>query len=681
MEFPLLGEMETEGDFETYSELDLKKVGAWAYAQHPSTDIICFRYTMPGDIEPRQWLPGDPPPLWRIGKLKAHNALFEACIIKYVAVPKYGWADFEWDEMPDLFRCTLAGSAFRALPLKLELVAKVLKAPYQKDMAGNRAMRKIAAPDKKTGERITYEQEPDLYHKTYAYCGDDVRVEKWIGDWCGPLPKYELPVWQHDMQMQIRGLKIDVELCEAAVEIGKRYSKTLTAELRAITNDEVMAHTQLPSMKNWLERQGIYLPDATADTIDAWISRFEPDNPVRRVLEIRRYLARSSAGKYQTALDCLGDDGRVHGATQYYGATTGRNTGRLFQPLNMRRPKFFGEGQAQIEILCAAIKTRDIDYIEAVEGANIMEALGDAARGMVIAEEENELCAGDYSVIESVATAGLANETEKLDVFRRGEDPYCWFASKVVGRTVLPKHHPDVTAQDKKDRQNIGKPGELGYGFAGGVGAWRKFDDSNNFTDKQVEGFRDVWRENHPRTVDLWNALDSCAKNAVLDAGEIYRYTAPDNEACEIAFQKKGDFLLMQLPSGRRLHYFHPTVQMSVLPWLDRNGDPVYKPTVFYWTTSDGRWKQVRGWRGQWTENSVQATARDLLMYGVFRAERAGYKSILTVYDENLTENRIGFADPEEFTRLLTGIQDDAPWAADWPIKCEPWIGPRYHKG
>ena len=35
-------------DFETRSRVDLKKVGAWAYAMHPSTEIMCLAYSLDG---------------------------------------------------------------------------------------------------------------------------------------------------------------------------------------------------------------------------------------------------------------------------------------------------------------------------------------------------------------------------------------------------------------------------------------------------------------------------------------------------------------------------------------------------------------------------------------------------------------------------------------------------------
>lgn len=662
-----------EGDFETFCELDVTKVGAWAYSQHPSCDIICYQYKMPGDTEPRLWLPGNAPPRWRLAGIRAHNALFEACVIKHVAVPRYGWEDFDWDEAPELFRCSLAEAAFRALPLGLEKLAMVLQSPTQKDMVGNRAMKKIAKPDK-DGNRILPEDDPEAYDRTYSYCGDDVKTEEYCAKWTGPIPAYELSNWKHDLTMQVRGLRIDQELCRAAIALADDYKSVLTEKLIRATNGAVQSHTKLNDLHTWLALNDFPMVDMKADTLDAAIKQIkDPESPIRQALEVRRYLSRSSADKYRVALKCLGDDGRVHGATQYYGATTGRNTGRLFQPLNMRRPVFYGEGVEQIELLAELVKSRDVEAIELVTGTNLMEALGDCARGMIIAEDDAEFCSGDYSAVESVVTAGCANEQAKLQVFRNGDDPYCWFAEKVVGHPVTKKEHPKI-------RQQIGKPGELAFGFSGGVGAWRNFDDSDNFTDDEVDDIKNVWRKSHPRTVEMWKALDKCAIKAILDPGEVYTFSPPGNPLLTVKFVKRGDFLLVQLPSGRRLHYFHPFVKETLAPWTNEDGSPCFTLTVFYWTSSGKHWRVVKGWRGQWTENIVQATARDLLMIGVKKAEAAGYRTILTVYDENLTENPRGFADKEEFERLITDIKDEAPWAADWPIKCDAWIGPRYNK-
>jgi DNA polymerase len=311
VDFKKMIDAEVEGDFETYSEADLKRVGAWKYSAHPSTDILVYRYLLPWQTEPRVWVPGDDPPDWKHRKLRAHNALFEACIIKHVAVPRYGWDDFEWEEVGDLFRCTMAGSLFRALPGALEKLANVLQAPVRKDMEGNKAMKFLASPDKKTGERHHPDDYPTEFKRTVSYCGDDVIVEKWCGDWCGDLPSYELPVWQHDMQMQARGIGVDVELCKAAIDVAERFKAPLTRKLVEVTDGEVQRHTLLNPMKAWLALNDCHMTDMTADSIDAALIGRAADDPVRQVLEIRRYLSRSSAEKGARGHPILRSDDRT----------------------------------------------------------------------------------------------------------------------------------------------------------------------------------------------------------------------------------------------------------------------------------------------------------------------------------------------------------------------------------
>jgi DNA polymerase len=56
-------------DVETTSELDLKKVGAYKYAQHPSTQVLCLSWALQsglsiGEREIHRWVPGDELPVW-----------------------------------------------------------------------------------------------------------------------------------------------------------------------------------------------------------------------------------------------------------------------------------------------------------------------------------------------------------------------------------------------------------------------------------------------------------------------------------------------------------------------------------------------------------------------------------------------------------------------------------------
>jgi len=84
-------------DFETYSDIDLKKVGVHRYALHPSTDILCMAYSIDkGEpniyIPNRTDLPYDLFECIQEGYLVyAWNAAFEICIWDYVS---------DWPKVP-----------------------------------------------------------------------------------------------------------------------------------------------------------------------------------------------------------------------------------------------------------------------------------------------------------------------------------------------------------------------------------------------------------------------------------------------------------------------------------------------------------------------------------------------------------------------------------------------------
>ena len=48
-------------DFETYSECDIFKAGAYAYADHSTTEVLCLAWAL-GDEAPTLWTPDMPPP-------------------------------------------------------------------------------------------------------------------------------------------------------------------------------------------------------------------------------------------------------------------------------------------------------------------------------------------------------------------------------------------------------------------------------------------------------------------------------------------------------------------------------------------------------------------------------------------------------------------------------------------
>lgn len=644
-------------DFETKSDVDLKKAGAFRYAEDPSTDVICLGYSLDGG-EPRVWTPGLPVPDdldWAIrgnANVHAHNVTFERLVWRHVLTPRYGFPEpFEGQ-----WRCTMAACGYRGLPMRLEKAAEALGLGERKDMDGHRKMQSAARG----------KDDFDTLEATYDYCAQDVRTEQAVLDVVGELPAPELRVFQLDARINDRGVRLDRELCEAAVAVGQEQERRLTARLHDLTDGAVETVYQRDRMLRWLrEACGLDIDDLQADTVTRWLGRTDLTQKAWQALEIRQNLSKGTWKKYRTALECVGADGRVRGLLQYHGATTGRWAGRLVQPQNFRRPRFWED----TDMLADVVKTRDVDFVE-MEFGDVSEVLADACRGMFVADEGRVFCAADFSSVESIVTAALAGEQWKLDVFARGECAYSASASGVVGfrvdkRIAKDPEHPDHV-RHRDARQNIGKVMELAFGFGGGVGAWRGFDDGDEFTDEQVDEFKETWREQHPRIRDLWHGLENAAVSAVSTGRETgYR---------DVVYGVEDEWLWCRLPSGRRLWYRDAKIEYRPVPWDEDD----LRPQVSYRAWRYGQWRWVRAYGGLFTENVVQATARDLMVPAMFRAEEeAGYPVVLTVHDELLTEPEAAGAN----VKVLEELMEDLPsWAAGWPVTAEGWLAWRYRK-
>lgn len=559
----------------------------------------------------------------------------------------------------------MARAATRALPLGLDECTKALGLHNRKDKRGKQLLNLLSKPQKVTKKQpLARIQDPELLAELYEYCKQDVRAEQELRRELGALPAPERLVFRLNQAMNRRGMTIDVESVHNAIAIVEEVEKELTAELIDLTQGAVTTHNQADRIRDWLYWQGVELYDLTADTVAEAIPLAEKGSPARRVLEIRGSLAKASAKKLYGLIAATGADGRVRGLSQYHGAFTGRNAGRLVQPLNLPRPKLDVEPEALIE----AIAHRDPDWLRAMYG-DPMQCVADALRPMFMAGEGKNLCAVDLSAIESVGIAALAGEETKLDVFRRGDDPYCVFATNALGRTV-------TKATDPKARQEVGKVGELAFGFGGGVGAWRNFDDTDRFTDDEVNDFKKAWRLQHPRistppwskdeAVGLWYGLQAAAIKAVLRGEGSFR---------DIKYAMRGRWLVCTLPSSRNICYFDPRLEERVNPYTDRP-----EVVLTYMSQKQGRWQRVDTWGGKLAENVTQATCRDILVHGQIRCD-AEMPAIMTVYDEIITEVDADLGVERPVERLIEYMVGDLPpWCSWWPIKAAGWCNKRYRK-
>lgn len=683
-------------DFETRSEADLKKVGSWAYSEHPTTEIICMTWGFQNRPRGRWWpdhpdfggahyprpnceedletgMPLELRQLIEAGHpIEAHKADFEWSLWQNVCVKKLGWISFPLSQLQD----TMAVASYYCMPPGLDKLTKALGYPG-KDPEGTRLITKYSKLHLKTAKR---QIPPEDMDKWVNYCDFDTALEQSVSDELGPLPERELPVYKLDKIINMRGLYLDIEGIEAAASIADQRAEALTEEFKKIVGSKPSQHKKVLS---WFRANKLMLDDLQAETLEELVDpeneQALPQGPVRRAVEIRLAINKASTKKLYAMARQRGRDGRARFQTRYHGAGTGRNTASGFQVLNMSR------GFEQVKLkdgsrwptpddLVRDIMRRDAAWLDLIYG-DAMDALGKATRHWIMAQPGRKIMSGDYVSVEAVILACLFGEDWKIEAFRRGAKIYEMMADKIYGLppgTVTKETHP-------AERQD-GKIGELAFGYQGALNAWLGFDSSGRHTDERIIEICRAWRAEHPATTRGWRALESAAIEAVRFPGRVTGYR-------EIGFEVVDEWLTMILPDGKRLWYRDPELRMGMPSWhkpLEDDDcaagtcDCKPQPKLTYMAWKFGQWRRVPTYGGKLTENAVQATSRQILVPAALALERYGYSVILTVYDEVVSEVPRSFGSTEEFCEIMMGAMPD--FASSWPISVDAWEGERYRK-
>ena len=343
------------GDFETRSPVDLKKSGADVYARHPQTRAMAFGYAF--DEDKVSVIPIGQKPSQAIiehvaqGKpFVAHNASFEWLI----------WNCVYRREFPDLPQlkssqliCTMAMSYAMSLPGSLEKAAPAAGIATKKDMQGKRIMLQLASP-LANGNFHEPDQVPEKFAQMYEYCVQDVEVERDLYKRLIKLSLKEKAVWQLDHKINQRGVSVDMVAVKNAIEIVELEKARLNEEMRLVTENAVATCTANAQLTTWLTFRGIKTEGVAKNNVEDLLS--DPNLPAdcRKALELRQESAKSSNAKLPAIVSGVCPDGRIRGLYQYWGAGTGRWTGRRVQFQNLPRPKL---KQDQIEDIFSILKS------------------------------------------------------------------------------------------------------------------------------------------------------------------------------------------------------------------------------------------------------------------------------------------------------------------------------------
>lgn len=647
-------------DYETFSEANLKLVGAFEYAVHPSTEIICAAWKLgtrqeirSGKAKTRQWCEiiglGDSEELRAALTdnsilVVAHNAGFEKVITKYVLgidIPLSRWI------------CTAAMAATHALPRNLEGACEVLNLPAKKNPEGKKLIQRHSKPRKPTKKDPSRRNvEPESLRRFSRYCADDVDATAGVFLALPLLSPGERAVWQLNQKINTRGIRVDRELIKVALKLIAEESRLLDQEMLRLTAGEIESARKTKALMGWLYDNGARLPNLQKKTIEDALAAGLATGKAKRALEIRLAISKTSTAKYQAFEMRSRFDSRVRDLQLYHGASTGREAGTGIQPHNMPKP-VIDDPTAAIEDL----KSGCLKWVRALHG-DPLAALSSCLRGAIVATPRHEIFSADFNAIEARVLFWMAGHATGLALFTTGADPY-----REQAAVIYTKELDEITS----DEREVGKRALLGCGF--GMGAIKFHSTCRQFgmevTPELALRAVKAYRDTHHPVPRMWSNLERAAILAVMKKK---RYTVN-----RTSWFVEGKFLYCELPSGRRLAYFKPEVRFEPTPWGDK------RPRLYFecMNSLTRKWGSESVYGGLLTENVVQATARDLMVFTQLTTAKAGYHPMFSVHDELNAERKKGQGSLEEFEKLMATLP---PWAKGLPVKVKGWTGERYRK-
>lgn len=648
-------------DIETRSSVEIRKAGLYRYAQSPDFEILLFAYQMDdAPVEIVDLAQGEKIPeriveaLQSAGVIKhAYNAAFEWYCLNTAG---YRTPLNQW-------RCTMAHGLYCGYPGGLDAIGKAIGLPQdrQKLATGKALIRYFCVPcrpTKSNGNRTWNlpKHVPEKWQLFKEYCKQDVTAENSILRRLDqyPVPAEEERLWQMDVKMNAFGVRVDEELTDGALYIDEVSRQTLMEEAMGITGiDNPNSTVQL---MEWLERNGTETENLRKATVSDLLAG-QPAENVKRMLEIRQQLGKTSVKKYEAIRNAKGTDGRVRGLTQYYGANrTGRWAGRLVQMQNLPR-NYLGTLDEARKI----VKQKNYEGLRLIYG-NVPDTLSQLIRTAFIPSDGNKFVVADFSAIEARVIAWLAGEQWVNEVFATHGKIYEATASQMFHVPVekIKKGNPEYSLRQK------GKVATLALGYQGGTSALIAMGALNmGLTEEELPDIVLRWRNANRRIVDLWYSIEQAALKVMQ--------TAEPQAINGLIFALEGDmlygqcFLTVRLPSGRKLFYPKPFLQENQFGKMALH---------YYSTGSNKKWGVESTYGGKMTENIVQAIARDCLAETLKRIEDKGLHVVFHVHDEVIIDA------PEETTvdEICGLMADPIPWAPGLILKGAGFEGQYYMK-
>lgn len=638
-------------DLETYSSMDLAKAGVYAYTLALDFEILLFAYAFDDeevkviDLASGGELPGEVLKALTDDSIikAAFNAQFERIALsRYLKMPL----------SPVSWRCTQVQALMLGLPLSLEKVAQVLGLFEQKIKEGEDLIRYFSVPCRLTKPcdmhlRNLPQDSPEKWELFKEYCKGDVEVERAIRRKLAkyPISQKEQELYVLDQRINDRGVLVDMGLVRNALECDKLQKEEGLRRARQLTG--LSNPNSTSQLKGWLFEKGVDAESLSKKAVMSLAKECVGD--ARQLLYLRLQLAKTSIKKYEAIKRAVCHDGRVRGLLQFYGANrTGRWAGRLVQVHNLPQNHL-----KDLELARGLLKKGRFDDLEMLF-ESVPTVLSELIRTALVPEAGHRFIVADFSAIEARVIAWMAGEKWRMEVFASHGKIYEALASKMFKVPV------ESIAKGSPLRQK-GKIAELALGYGGSVGALTAMGALEmGVAKEELKVLVNAWRRANPNITRLWWDVDSAALKAVK--------TGTPQTVGRVSFSCKKGILFITLPSGRKLSYFKPGIELNK---FGREG------LTYEGIGESKRWERIDTYGPKLVENIVQAISRDLLAEAMLQVSGAGYDIVMTVHDEIVIEKSTGQGSLKE----VCGIMTVPPlWAQGLPLRAEGFECDHYKK-
>lgn len=618
----------------------------------------------------RQLYIGRPEHFNHWGRLKgrillAHNAGFDSVVtdelVKRKMLPEF-LKDAEW-------KCTADLSAFLMVPRNLK--------GAMKELFGKEISKEVRAG---MDGRHDYDLNPKELHDLVEYGGSDAVEchDIWL-EYSSEWPDLERAISDQKRNAIKRGVHVDREYCEAALKELKRYYAEVVADIPWYPEKAVGS---LPALRQAVTALGVTPPKSFKKDDPGFLDWVKEHEDIAFIKARQKAVAiNMHAARVEGILKSLDENGDSHPQFLYYGAHTGRDSGKSsvgggnVNMLNMpRKPVLSGD-----------------EHVFGGKGVDI--------RGMYVARPGHKFVTYDYSQVEARFSLWLVNDEHMMAAIK--DEGNLYGAAAVMMGWCKP--HSDIKHNDP-DLYRLAKCATLGLGY--GMGAakfvdscksqglelppvpmekWPEIDRRINFVLRNVARIKGDLRseKNRVKVGQVLKALEVVgdwrkANQLIVDQWKFYENTFKQRVSAG------KETVAFRLPSGRVKRYYNPHLCKEETTEVDENGveHPSYRIAMKATTVRGNPATFFTG--GNIMENIVQATCRDIMAFSAVEIERKhpSWKYVFSVYDEIVFE--VPDEETEEASKVIPETMCRGEYIRDWTkglmLEVEGDVAERYHK-